>query len=65
MGIFLATLKKLTNPQYFREMMRFGGEMLVGLEKEPHCLVPECCRISKSQGKLSGYLLGAQNGRGR
>lgn len=42
--------------------MRIRGEMLVGLEKEPHFLVPGCFGIRKSQGKLSGYLLGAQNG---
>lgn len=42
-----------------------GEEMLVELEKEPHYLVPQCCRVRGSQGKLSGYLLGAQVGRGR
>lgn len=42
--------------------MRTRGEMLVGLKKEPNYLVPECCRIRKSQGKLSGYLLGLRMG---
>lgn len=47
-------------------MIRIRGEkMFVGLEKKPHYLVPVCCRVRKSQGKLEGYLLGAQGGRGR